>query len=212
MISRQSSLDDTESMEDSLSEIFCPGKAAAKRLKQFESAWEPKKSISTSDEIIKLSIDELHIGRILGHGSFGTAREVHIRNRKTGQFDSEQTFAMKSFRKYRVLADGMSVNETAAADFALETKILANLNHENIITLHGVREGDMIESIKQGGTFFIIIDLLVETLDVRLERWGKERSLFNMRSEIDITRRLQDVATGITSGMAYLHSKNIMFR
>ena len=211
MISRQSSLDDTESMEDSLSEIFCPGKAAAKRLKQFESAWEPKKSISTSDEIIKLSIDELYIGRILGHGSFGTAREVYIRNRKTGQFDSEQTFAMKSFRKYRVLADGMSVSETAAADFALETKILANLSHENIITLHGVKEGDMIESLKQG-TFFIIIDLLVETLDVRLERWRKERSLFNMRSEIGITSRLQDVATGIASGMAYLHSKNIMFR
>ena len=204
MIARQTTLDDSD-CTDSSSESFCHGKAASRRLKQFESAWDPRKSISTSDDIIKLSIDDLRLDRVLGHGSFGTARQV------TGPFDSKQAFVMKSLKESLVLADGISVSETAAADFALETKILANLSHENIITLHGVKEGDMIESLKQG-TFFIIIDLLVETLDVRLERWRKERSLFNMRSEIGITSRLQDVATGIASGMAYLHSKNIMFR
>jgi serine/threonine protein kinase len=103
----------------------------------------------------------------------------------------------------------------AVSDLALETTILSNLQHKNIISLRGVKSGDMIESLSEGN-FFILLDLLVDTLDARLERWAKQHNLsFFAGHRLDegrIARRLKNVAMGIAAGMEYLHSRNILFR
>jgi serine/threonine protein kinase len=197
--------------EQGSSEIVCPGKAAARRLRQFERAWTSSSITSSTGRrhpIVKLTIDDLHIARILGHGSFSTVRQVYIRNTTTGHFDSERAFAVKQLKAH-VIADEYAL-KVAASDLALETKILSSLEHANIIRLHGIKDGDMIESLKEGN-FFIITDLLVETLKVRLSRWAK-KSLFRRRSGITTIKRLKEVAMGIANGMAYLHSKRIMYR
>lgn len=198
--------------ETGSSEIVCPGRAAAHRLRQFERSWTSSSITSASGTrhpILKLSIDDLHISHILGHGAFSTVRQAYIRNTTTGHFDSERVFAVKRLKPH-VIANEHSL-KVAASDFALETKILSSLKHENIIKLHGIKDGDMIESLKEG-SFFLVTDLLVETLKVRLARWAK-KSLFRKRSGIPTTiKRLKEVAMGIANGMAYLHAKRIMYR
>jgi serine/threonine protein kinase len=180
------------------------------RLHRFESSWDPTNSISTEEEILKLKESDILFDRMLGYGSFSTVRRVYLRNQATESFES-RPFAVKQL-KPEILYDQQRL-KSASADLALETKILAYLKHDNIIALRGVAEGDMIEFLK-AGKFFIVLDLLLETLDTRLDRWRRQfkRSLFQIRSEITLTKRLRDVALGIANGMEYLHSKNIMFR
>jgi serine/threonine protein kinase len=211
--SSQTGVDELWKVEE---KVHCPGRAAAQRLRRFDESWDPQNSIS---DFQQLGDDDLHVDRILGHGSWSTAYQAFVRNPLTGNFDSERSYALKRL-KPEVTKDRESdpqLFETASSDLALETKILANLQHENIISLRGVKKGDMIESLAEG-TFFIVLDLLVETLDTRLERWAvqhkkkKKKSIFSPRAEIALTRRFQDVAMGIAKAMEYLHKRNIMFR
>jgi serine/threonine protein kinase len=193
----------------------CPGRAAAQRLRRFDESWDPQKSISNIEQ---LGYDDLHIDRILGHGTWSTAYQVFVRNPATGAFDSERAYALKRLKpEVKTRESDPELFEIASSDLALETKILANLQHENIISLRWVKKGDMIESLAEG-SFFIVLDLLVETLDTRLKRWAvqnkkqKKKSIFSLRAEIALTRRFQDVAMGIAKAMEYLHKRNIMFR
>ena len=192
---------------------MCPGKAAARRLRQFEQCWtrESTRSVclANSDSILHLSEQDVMVTRLLGTGGFSMVNRVYLRNPITGQFDSEQSFAMKKLKPPG--SRNFSATTTAASDFGLETKILNSLRHENVIKLHAVKAGDMIQSLKQG-THFIILEELVETLDVKLQQWRSKQTIFHPKSKSSICRRLHDVALGIANGMAYLHSKKIIFR
>lgn len=204
----------------------CPAKAAAKRLQRFDESWEnlEKSKSSRMSPLHHLEEEDVILGRILGQGSWSTAHEVFLRSTDPADdtsssgdyFDLEQPYALKML-KSRVVRRGQreGLLQIASSDLALETKILASLQHENIISLRGVKKGDMFESLKEG-SFFIVLDLLVETLETSLERWAhehkKKKTLFSPRSEIALTRRFQDVAMGIVKAMEYLHEQDIMFR
>jgi hypothetical protein len=87
----------------------------------------------------------------------------------------------------------------SAADLALEATVLSSLNHENIIKLHGVKRGNMIESLMDG-SFFLVVDLLLETLDVRISKWQikQSRSIFNfiLSKEANMFKRIRHTAFG----------------
>ena len=97
----------------------------------------------------------------------------------------------------------------------METTLLSNLSHENIIMIQGVKSGNMIQSLKDGN-FFIVLDLLVETLDVRFDKWQMQQTRSSWmpitRKDTNLTGRIRGAAMGIVQGMEYLHSKNIIFR
>eukprot|EP00980_Cylindrotheca_fusiformis_P002395 scaffold558_cov111-Cylindrotheca_fusiformis.AAC.13 len=60
---------------------------------------------------------------------------------------------------------------TAATDLILEANILSQLDHENIIPLRGVCSTRFSDSYVQYGTgFFLLMDVLQETLKDRLQR------------------------------------------
>jgi hypothetical protein len=73
----------------------------------------------------------------------------------------------------------------------------------------------MIQSLKHG-IYFIVLDLLVETLDERFIKWQEQQKRAKLmlikRKDTYITARIQEVAMGIAEGMEYLHSKNVIFR
>jgi serine/threonine protein kinase len=182
------------------------------RVRQFTNSWMTKssKSMTDDDDIWKLKPEDIHIDRLLGQGSFSTARLVYIRNPTTGHFESEdETFVMKRL-KASVLEDELSF-QMASSDIGIETRILASLRHVNILRLRGVKAGNMMDALRDG-SFFLVVDWLVETLDVRLARWGTRKSLFRTQESSTVLRRLQDIALGIAEGMEYLHSKHILFR
>lgn len=203
------------------SELFCPGKVAEERLRLFQESWRGGATKTTSVSVTthgqhlhRYDEDAFHYGRLLGKGSFSTAHRVHLRsdNRNVRGYDEEsgQAYALKRLQS-RVYENKTRL-KTAASDLALETAILSNLDHENIITLHGIKGGDMIHALKDG-SFFLILDLLVETLDERLTRWSSHRQpLLAKKRLAGVTMRIQDVALGIATGMEYLHSKHIIFR
>lgn len=119
---------------------------------------------------------------------------------------------------------------TGAIDLALEATILSKLQHENIIRVFGVKGGNIAESFSTstggGGGFFIVMELLHETLDQRLEQWRQEEAkemtlknfIFKGRKRqcqqrlTGIADRLEHVIMGVVRGMEYIHSKHIILR
>jgi len=105
--------------------------------------------------------------------------------------------------------------DLAAIDLAVEADLLSRLTHDNIIMLHGVY-GEELESsyIDSKKGYFLILDLLEDTLPKRLARFrAKERRTFiNSVSNTKLLQRIESVALGIANGMEYLHNNDVLFR
>ena len=115
--------------------------------------------------------------------------------------------------------------EEAALQLTNEARILSELDHENIIKIRGVGSETFSGSL-QSRNFFLLLDVLDETLEDRLERWGKEKAT-NIRRKFrklisnDSNHRLKDCqrmyrriyesTLGIARGMEYLHQKKIVW-
>jgi serine/threonine protein kinase len=190
-----------------------------KRLEDFHSAWETKFG-ECNTLIPKYDVDDFRVQRRIGQGNFCNVYSVSLiqsthpstRNDNSKK-RTELEYALKRLQKR--FTPGAVLFKVAAADIVIETTILSNLAHENIVAMHGVKNGDMIQSIKEG-SFFIVLDLLVETLDDRLGRWQRKqnRSIFQSiaSKKAKVLKRINDAAMGIAKGMEYLHSLNIIFR
>lgn len=151
--------------------------------------------------------DNFKILNQVGQGSFCKVyKACHLPSKKT----CDRTFAIKQLKKYNG-ADGADTDE-GYVDLIKETAILSSLRHDNIINLHGSYMN------RTGGSFFFVMELLVDTLDKRLIQWKKQQRsthLFYRKKWLDdkeIIRRVENVAVGIVKGMEYLHSRNIMHR
>ena len=152
--------------------------------------------------------------KLLGSGSFSNVYQANVKG-------SDKWYAIKRLKKNAVpdssaLASSTTTITTFESDLLQEAALLSLIDHEHVITLHGVSEGNVISSIKNHD-FYLVLDLLGETLDDRLLRWQKEqRNFFRFRRGMmhsdTIISRLEDIALGIARGMEYLHSLNILFR
>jgi len=156
------------------------------------------------DTVEKIREKDLCMMKLLGTGGFCN---VFLTSDKK---NTDRTFAIKKL-KQSVCVDREKL-ELCSANLAAETSILANLDHENIIALRGIKKGNILQLLKDG-TFFIALDPLAETLEDRMKRWRKKSVLQRFGGgKIDITKRIQDVALGIVKGMEYLHSKCLIYR
>ena len=96
---------------------------------------------------------------------------------------------------------------TGAEDLVHETAILANLNHPHIIKLQGRAAGSLVEAFQLNNSYFILLEKLTDTLHDRIDVWKQTQCLIQGPQ----TNQLK-VAHAIADAMAYLHSKNIVFR
>jgi serine/threonine protein kinase len=100
-----------------------------------------------------------------------------------------------------------------AVDLALEAKILSELQHENIIRLVAVTTGCYEEAFAQKGGFFIVLELLEETLHDRLHTWGRSTSMLATgTSSAAILERMESTVLGIARAMSHLHQNKIVLR
>lgn len=98
-------------------------------------------------------------------------------------------------------------------DLSTEAKLLAALDHENIIRLCGVS--------LEGFSDFIIIERLQETLSGRLKTWMKTDRQCRGITGVFTGSKMKRVALdrdrlrtsySIATGLDYLHSRNVIFR
>jgi len=149
--------------------------------------------------------------------------------------DSKQPFAKKTIdpksikcsRDFRI----------ATSELANEAEIISGLDHENIIKLRGVSSERFSESFESSSDgYFLIMDVLGETLEDRLKRWKSEKG-FLKPTKMSVAKnflrtttgrssgpsnddkhreklraRVHGTVLGIADGMRYLHSKDIVLR
>lgn len=199
--------------------------AVLSRVKQFEAASKLKKPAG-SKEPIPLQWSDIKVETLLGAGSFSVVYKAEVNSicpdSPEQSEDEDGYFALKRLSSETICCNDSFV--TGAIDLALEAKILSRLCHENIIRLHGFKAGNMAESFAQGG-FFLVLDLLHETLDVRMDNWRKEENQKSKSGTVFYKRkrraqkrleavvdRLENVVLGIVRGMEYIHNRNIILR
>jgi len=184
----------------------------SENIQKFHELWESESSgydLSTmvnNDNIKKIREGDLSVMKLLGRGAFADVHQVYIKE------NTDQIYAIKRLRPSVLIeSDKLEISTT---DLALETSILSNLRHKNIISLLGIKEGNTIDLLRNGN-FFLALELLVETLHDRLKTWKKHWSYQMLSSTLNtntVIERLENVAMGIVSAMEYLHSNRIIYR
>ena len=123
------------------------------------------------------------------------------------------TYAMKCLRpSVRHKKEQFFIGIT---DLIHETKMLASLDHPNIVKLHGRAISGRVASSSFSvcdGYFILLLDRLTDTLDDRIGHWKKNRASLGRRSSKDMPTVIQiKTACSIADALSYLHSKNIVF-
>jgi hypothetical protein len=140
----------------------------------------------------ELEASDLVMGEKIGEGGFSIVNSCRLKSHP-----EKESLAVK-FLKQKVMVDYKTFRH-GASDLAAEAFFLAQLNHPNIITLHGVTAGSVENNLSKGVEcgYFLIVDKLVEGLDARIERWKHEQEkiphgIFSrMSKEYKETQRLK---------------------
>ena len=173
------------------------GEVAKRKFQAYHSASKLVKP-ERRGSVEMLSWKDIELGRLLDKGSFSCVNEGTLLRDKV---DPKPVYAIKYLRENVTEQEDTFV--TAAVDLAVEASILSKLMHVNVIRVHGYRSGCISQSF--GGQaergFFLVLDLLYDTCDKRLDRWRRDSdvSVLSMRKSPDTRRireRIEDVALG----------------
>jgi serine/threonine protein kinase len=132
---------------------------------------------------------DVSIDSVLGVGGFSSVFQVQVatsNNQDVPESKNRRKYAMKCLHAKRVDSEDKLV--VAATDLFYEAHLLGRLDHQNIIRLQGVASEGLLRSYVEGEGYFLILDLLEETLVDRLKSWRRRaKSAKNIRSKL--TRR-----------------------
>jgi hypothetical protein len=80
-----------------------------------------------------------------------------VRSEREGK-EEYQVYAIK-YMRHSVMQQKESL-KVGAFDLAMEAKIMSHLTHPNIIKIHRISTGSILESYDNNHCFFLILDLL----------------------------------------------------
>jgi len=179
-----------------------------------------------------VSHDQLVLGELLGEGSFSSVYSVESIDVDTDtnplsiEMPDVEEIVVKVLRPK--LLKNPPLLAACAADIVKEGRLLARLQHENIISIHGWAPNG-VEAFMSGrhDATFLILGKLETTLSTKLSTWRKQKEQlsgnivthFFLRASK--TRNLtklhsfeerMDVMDGLVNALTYLHSQDYIHR
>eukprot|EP00526_Cylindrotheca_closterium_P001094 CAMPEP_0113631322 /NCGR_PEP_ID=MMETSP0017_2-20120614/16276_1 /TAXON_ID=2856 /ORGANISM="Cylindrotheca closterium" /LENGTH=375 /DNA_ID=CAMNT_0000541825 /DNA_START=36 /DNA_END=1163 /DNA_ORIENTATION=+ /assembly_acc=CAM_ASM_000147 len=118
---------------------------------------------------------------------------------------------------------------SASRDLICEANMLSQLEHPNIVNLHGVCSTTVSESyIQDGEGYFMVLDVVKCTLRNRIQIWRNDPNSYKKRGiasrlmnkghdqeklNVDEMKdRITSVAYGVAEAMTYIHKRDIIMR
>lgn len=157
-----------------------------------------------ASDVLELSWDDIAWGRMIGRGGFSSVHLLSEQSNLGSALSTENCrFVLKRLDE-DLLEDEPDMVESAANDIKIEVSILSKLPlHKNVIRLFGVSTG-FWETPEHG---FIVLEHLSDTLFDRMGRWMRQP---NHRTQQ--RSRIQQIAPGVASAMAFLHRNRVIYR
>lgn len=171
--------------------------------------------IVPSKPIPVLEYSDMVIGKELGAGSFSCAYEI----KRIGQKILEKQYIMKKLSRKVVSNPLLFV--ACAADLQNEGRILAAVNHPNVIQLRGWSGPDMIDDYFRNGQrekCFLVMDRLDQNMEHKLIQWKESKpSVWNLPSkrrqlEQELRQERFTSILHLARGLEHLHTHNVLHR
>lgn len=175
--------------------------------------------IEDQDTIVRYPASDIRKISHLGKGAFCDVSLVITQSTKT-------QLAMKCLDEEKI--ESTEHFHKAATDLMMEAYYLSKLNHPNIIKIRGVSSTPFSSSYgADRDGYFIIIDVMQETLRDRIPKWYSDKSSFDSKKKGLKDRltgkqkklnlgsmygRIETAALGIAEAMNYMHEQGIIIR
>jgi len=194
-----------------------PGAVVRERIAQYRKYGRPVVKVAAEIEYERFD----SVQQLLGRGTYSTVCRAVYRGRD---------YALKRLDTEKIRMNPREF-KTMSGDLALEAEFLQRLDHPNIIKLHAKKGGSLTEALDRG-EFFLVLELLGETMDEWLQFWREDRGtqkpqrrnkLMNWRSRNNRKQdredmslrelaRVEEAALGVARAMEYIHRSGFVFR
>jgi len=181
-----------------------------------------------SSSLAQFQRNEIHVGKLLGEGSYCQVYEVKKFTLSRNEDDIPEEENVRKYCRDNVKQDGQSqyvikhVNKSlakdsaekfhrAAADLVTEAMYLSRMDHPNIIKVRGVAMGGSSAFVDgKHDSLFILSDRLYATLENRIIKWKKKGD--KNITEDSVVNPKVNYALQIANGVRYLHERRIILR
>jgi serine/threonine protein kinase len=183
------------------------GTAAHEQMQMMDSQSKLKRH---DDQIHEYSWSDIGTEKTIGMGFYCQVYRVQLSSKEF----VDKRYALKCLSS-KTMSSSDELFRQAAIDLGAEGEILSRLHHENVIKLHGVKSGEPNEAyVDSGKGYFLLLELLDDTLTSRLQSLRKKRSKRNLFSKgpslSAVLDMVENVAIGIAKGMEYLHQQGVV--
>ena len=164
--------------------------AHAAQTLQDELVNESRIQSPTEDKVAQISWSDIKEQNVVGIGGFSRVTQVKIDSISESK---QQSFALKSLKKNVMEHETFFLE--AAKDLSAEAVILSKVQHKNIVKLHAITQDGPFKSYTETDRgYFLVLDLLDDTLENKLEKERKE--LFGNRGIKGNHRRTRMPSSG----------------